>query len=153
VSASVLIPGSTDYNIETVYPKKCPGTDVPCFKVGIAPQGSLTTDEIVNPTSNHNTSIFTNAADPNRNQDLGYAWPDNGLHPGLAFDAGHYNPSRLQNEMNAGGAWVFWAVDRFDTGEFDLSDGVCPACPGGFENYVWGSTSFTTGIVLNITVE
>jgi hypothetical protein len=152
VTANVLIPGSTDYNIEVVYPPKCPGTNVPCFKIGIAPQGNLTLDEIVNPTSNHNTNVYVNASDSNRNQDLGYFWVEDGLHKGVTFDAGHYNPARLQHEMNVGGDWVFWAVDRFDSGEFDLSNGVCSACPGGFENYVWGNTAFTTGIVLNITV-
>jgi hypothetical protein len=153
VSANVLIPGSTDYNIEVVYPPKCPGTNVPCFKIGIAPQGNLTTDQIVSPSSNHDVNVYLNGADPNRNQDLGYLWVEDGLHKGVTFDAGHYNPARLQHEMAVGGNWVFWAVDRFDNGERDLSNGICPACPGGFENYVWGSTSFTTGIVLDITVQ
>jgi hypothetical protein len=153
VSANLLIPGSNDFNIEVVYTPKCPGTNVPCFKIGIAPQGNLTLDEIVSPSSNHNTNVFLNAADTNRNQDLGYFWVEDGLHKGVTFDAGHYHPERLQQEMNAGGNWVFWAADRFDTGESNRSNGVCPACPGGFENYVWGSTSFTSAIVLDITVE
>jgi hypothetical protein len=150
-AASVLIPGSTDYNIETVYAPKC-GTK-PCFKVGIAPQGAETTEAIVSPSSNHNTGIYLDGSDGNRNQDLGYAWPEDGLHKGLAFDADHYVPARLQDEVNAGGNWVFWARDDFDTGEKNVNDGACPACPGGVENYIWGSTAFTTGIVANITVE
>jgi hypothetical protein len=153
VSASILIPGSTDYNIEVTYPPKCPGTNVPCFKVGIAPQGALTTSEIVNPSSNNNNNIFRQANDGNANQDLGYAWVENGVHQGLAFSADHYNNARLQNEINAGGHWVFWSRDVFDTGEKNMSNGACPACPGGVENYIWGNTAFTSAIQLIIAVK
>ena len=149
-AASVLIPGSTDYNIETVYPKRCPG---PCFKVGIAPQGAETTEAIVSPSSNHNTNIYLDGDDGNRNQDLGYAWPEDGLHKGLEFGAFTYNTARLQDEVNAGGNWVFWGRDDFDTGESNVSDGACPDCPGGVENYIWGSTEFNDGIFAIITVE
>jgi hypothetical protein len=150
VGAAVEITGSTDYNIEVTY-KTC--NNGPCFKVGIAPQGPFTTTEIVSASSNHNTSIYLDGDDGNRNQDLGYGWVPNGLHTGFEFGAFTYNTARLQDEVNAGGDWVFWGRDVFDSGESDLSDGVCPACPGGFENYVWGSTAFTSSIVAIITVE
>ena len=153
VSASVLIPGSTDYNIEVTYPTKCPGNNTPCFKVGMAPQGALSTSDIVSPSSNHNTNVFLQGNDVHQNQDLGYAWVEDGVHKGLAFDADHYNNGRLQDEINAGGDWVFWARDVFDSGEKNMSNGACPACPGGVENYVWGNTSFTKSIVLIITVQ
>lgn len=152
VSASVLIPGSTDYNIEVTYPKKCPGNNTPCFKIGIAPQGAVSTSEIVSSSSNHNTNVFLQGNDVHQNQDLGYAWVEDGVHKGLAFDAAHYNNARLQDEINAGGDWVFWARDVFDSGEKNMSNGACPACPGGVENYVWGNTS-NTGIFLIITVQ
>lgn len=149
--ASVLIPGSTDYNIETTYAPRC-GT-APCFKIGITPQGTETLEDIVSPTSNHSTEIYLSGGDANRNQDLGYAWVENGLHKGFEFGAFTYNTARLQDEVNAGGNWVFWGRDDFDNGESNVDDGACPDCPGGVENYVWGSTAFTTGIVAMITVE
>jgi hypothetical protein len=150
VSAFVEVIGSTDFNIEVVDAARCPG---PCFKVGIAPQGPFTTAEIVNPSSNNSTSIYLDGDDGNRNQDLGYAWITNGLHQGLEFGADTYNTARLQEEITAGGDWVFWGRDDFDNGQSNVSDGACPACPGGVENYVWGDTNFTPAIVAIITVE
>jgi len=132
----LLVPGSTDYSIGSTYAPRC--STAPCFKVGIVPQGTFTTDQIVNPASNNNTSIYLSGDDPNRNQDLGYAWVENGLHPGQLFNAFTYNAQRLQAEVNAGGDWAFWGRDDFDT--------------GSAENYIWGDTAYNTGIVLVITV-
>lgn len=150
VSATITVIGSTDFNIEVVDAARCPG---PCFKVGFAPQGTETLEAIVSPTSNNSTSIYLSGGDPNRNQDLGYAWVEDGLHKGLAFDADHYNNVRLQDEINTGGDWVFWARDEFDSGEKNVSDGACPDCPGGVENYIWGGTAFNPAIFATITVE
>ncbi|MGA2287142.1 RICIN domain-containing protein [Bradyrhizobium sp.] len=136
VEASALIPGSTDYSIGSTYAPRC-GT-APCFKVGIVPQGTSTLAEIVSPTSNNNTNIYTSGNDANRNQDLGYEWVENGLHPGEKFNAFTYNTQRLQAEVNAGGDWVFWGRDAFST--------------GSAENYIWGDTAYNTGIVLIVTV-
>jgi len=136
-AASALIPGSTDYDIGSVYAPRC-GT-APCFKIGIVPQGTSTLAEIVSPTSNNNTNVFTSGNDANRNQDLGYEWVENGLHPGEKFNAFTYNTQRLQAEVNAGGDWVFWGRDAFDTGSTT-------------ENYIWGSTAYNTGITLILTV-
>jgi len=89
---------------------------------------------------NHNVSLYNNATSNSRNSDLGYVWVHDGVHRGQAFDAFHYNPGRLQREVDAGGMWAFWATDRFDSG-------------GGKENYVWGATASipNSTIVLNIT--
>ena len=150
VSAFLQIPGSANYNISTVLPSVC--GSAPCFKLGIAPQGPIATDAIVNPLSNNNTYVYQVGNNEGRNQDLGYTWLSDGLHPGLKFDADQHNAVRLQAEMNAGGHWVFWARDRFYIGEGAVSGGECAACPGGFENYIWGQTSYNTSIVLFITV-
>jgi hypothetical protein len=149
VGASLEIIGSTDFNIGVVDAARCPGD---CFKVGIGPQGTEATAAIVSATSNHSTAIFLSGADTNRNADLGYAWVPDGLHKGFAFDAFHFEPARLQAELDKGGDWVFWARDVFDDGESNRHDGACPACPGGVENYIWGSTAFTTAITAIITV-
>jgi hypothetical protein len=164
--ALILIPGSTDYNIETTYkPTECPAAPAPCFKAGIAAQIATTptvytTAEIVSPSSNNNVNIYLSGGDANRDPELGYGWVPNGLHPGVEFGAfttvvfnENYFPARVQDEVNAGGDWVFWARDDFDSGESNLSNGICAACPGGFENYIWGSTGYNTGIIALITVE
>lgn len=134
-ACNLLIIGSNDYNITTMWPGHGTG---PNFKVGVAPQGSDTLSQVL--TGNNSTTIYLDGADANRNQDLGYNWVPNGLHTGTTFDAFHYNNSRLQTEVNAGGQWVFWSCDRFDTG-------------AGSENYIWGSTAFTTAIKCNITYQ
>lgn len=146
-AAFVLIPGSTDYNIEVVYPSRCPG---PCWKIGIRPQGSSSTEEIV---SGNNNRVLASAALGNQNDDIGYNWLEDGLHLGVEFDAYTYRQQGLQNQVNAGGLQVLWAADDFDGGESNLSSGVCPACPGGFENYIWGGTGYNTGIIALLTVE
>ena len=150
VAAFLQIPGSADFNISTVLPSVC--GSAPCFKLGIAPQGPIATDAIVNPLSNNNTYVYQVGNNEGRNQDLGYTWLSDGLHPGLKFDADQHNAVRLQAEMNAGGHWVFWARDRFYIGEGAVSGGECAACPGGFENYIWGQSSYNTSIVLFVTV-
>jgi autotransporter-associated beta strand protein len=135
-----LIPGSTDYNITDYW-----GTaginennlnDHQQFKVGVRPQGSDTLNQILN--GNNSTTIYLDAADANRNQDLGYGWVAEGLHLNRAFGAFTYNTARLQTEVNTGGLWIFWACDDYDTG-------------AGDENYIWGTTEYNTGLVLEIT--
>jgi hypothetical protein len=133
-----LIPGSTDYNI-TDYWGTVGGNnrfDHYQFKVGIRPQGSDTLAQVL--TGNNSTTIYLDGADGNRNQDLGYEWTMEGLHLNKLFGSFTYNTARLQNEVNAGGNWIWWAVDEFDNG-------------AGSENYIWGNTSYNTGIVLEIT--
>jgi hypothetical protein len=152
-TATALIPGSTDYNIEVSYHlPNCPASPAPCFKVGIRSLHitGVSVDEVVNGSNSLTTG---RALQGNQNDDLGYAWVTNGLHQGFQFNADHYNPANLQDEVNAGGDEVLLAGDDFDSGESDLSSGDCPACPGGFENYIWGSTNFTTGIIALITVD
>jgi hypothetical protein len=150
VSASITPIGSTDFNIEVVDAARCPG---PCFKVGFPPQGTFSVEDIVSPTSNNNVDIYLSGGDANRNQDLGYAWITNGLHAGMNFGIDTFNPARLQDEIDAGGDVVFWGRDDFDNGESDRSNGTCPDCPGGVENYIWGSTAFTDKMFLTITVQ
>ena len=65
-----------------------------------------------------------------------------GLHTGQRFGAFHYESTgqrgpRLQNAVNAGGLFVMFAADRFDS----RNDG---------ENYIWGNTSFNSGNQLQI---
>jgi hypothetical protein len=141
--ATTLIPGSTDYDIEDYWPTPTANntTDHFQFKVGIAPQGSDTLSQIL--TGNNSTTIYLDGGgDAGRNQDLGYGWVMDGLHAGFQFDTFHYNTARLQTEVNAGGDWVFWGCDRFDNAQ---NGGNAPV------NYIWGSTSYNTGIILTIT--
>jgi hypothetical protein len=135
----VRILGSTDYNITTTFTSAC-GPTAPCFKVGIVPQGTFTVDQIVSSTSNNNTNIYLSGNDANRNQDIGYEWVEDGLHPGEQFGGFTYNTQRLQTEVNAGGNWVFWARDEFDGGG------------GQAENYIWGGTSYNTATAMIVTV-
>jgi hypothetical protein len=148
VSSCVMyILGSPDYNITCywVNPDNLNGpnntnTIHEQFKVGMRPQGADTLSEVL--TGNNNVTVYTDAADANRNQDLGYTWASNGVHPNQVFDTDHYNPSRLQTEVNAGGDWIFWACDDDDT---DQSGGT------GVENYIWGTTTFNNQLILEIT--
>jgi hypothetical protein len=152
----VLIPGSTDFDIGTTYhPSECPAAPAPCFKVGIRPGTGLgySTADIVNASSNNNRSL-ANALIGNQNEDLGYGWVANGLHLGVEFGAYTFNLSQLQDMLNDGGDEVFLGADDFDSGESNLSGGgACPACPGGYENYIWGQTGYNTGIIALITVD
>jgi hypothetical protein len=148
-----LVPGSTDYNIETTYHlPNCPAAPAPCFKIGA--RSLQITGVSVNEVVNGANSVATaNALEGSQNDDLGYGWVTNGLHLGQQFGAWTYNVANLQDEVNAGGNEVLLGGDDFDSGESDLSNGDCPACPGGFENYVWGSTGYNTGIIALITVD
>jgi len=152
----VLIPGSTDFDIGTTYhPSECPAAPAPCFKVGIRPGTGLgySTADIVDASSNNNRSLAA-ALIGNQNEDLGYDWVSDGLHLGTEFGAYTFNLSQLQDMVNDGGDEVFLGADDFDSGESNLSGGgLCPACPGGFENYIWGSTGYNTGIIALITVD
>jgi hypothetical protein len=92
-------------------------------------------------TGNNIAGLF-NSQSGNAQNDNGYGWVTNGLHPGFRFDAWTYEGRgtrgpRLQDAVNAGGLFVIFANDRFDNG----NDG---------QNYIWGSTSFTTGNQLQI---
>jgi hypothetical protein len=153
--AFALIPGSTDYNIEVVYPTRCnpptPSTG-PCFKVGIRSL-TITGVSVATVVSGGNSVATANALLGSQNEDLGYGWVENGLHLGTQFGAFTYNPGNLQDEVNAGGDEVLLGGDDFDTGESNLNDGICPDCPGGYENYIWGSTGYNTGIIALLTVD
>jgi hypothetical protein len=152
-AAYTLVPGSTDYDIGVSYTPKCPPANTPCFKVGM--RSLLRMGVSVNEVVNGGNSASTGAAlAGNQNDDLGYAWVEEGLHRGLQFSSDHYNPQYLQDEVNAGGDEVLLGGDDFDSGLRNLSGGgACPACPGGFENYIWGSTNLNSGIIALITVD
>jgi hypothetical protein len=155
---TIVIPGSTDYNITSIWPvpdnDDGPNNDNAIseqFKVRVAGQGSDTLSQIL--TGNNSSTIYLDGADFNRNPNLGYGWVSNGLHPNEAFDAFHYEEVGIgeggkkigpvvQDAVNAGGDYIFWAYDGFDA----EANGE----PGP-ENYIWGSTSYNTGIVLEIT--
>jgi len=148
-ACSMYILGSTDYNINSYWgsPDNDDGPNNTNsmhtqFKIGIRPQGADTLNEVL--TGNNNGTTYIDAADANRNQDLGYIWITNGVHANEAFDADHYNPSRLQTEVNTGGNWIFWAADDVD----DENGGVLPP-----ENYIWGTTQFNNQLILQITTE
>lgn len=144
---SIYIPGSIDYDITDYWgtPTANNRNDHNQFKVGIAPQCANITNGAPNFVSlntitngNNVYNVFHYCLDANDNQDLGYAWVEDGLHFGQHFGAFTYNTARLQAEVDAGGVWAFWACDRFDSG-------------AGAQNYLWGSTFYTTNIVLTIT--
>jgi hypothetical protein len=141
-AAGVLIPGSNDYNITSYWANPDNGNPSHTqFKVGVSPQGSDTLSQVL--TGNNSTTIYLDGGgDANRNADLGYEWVGNGLHKGEVFDCFHYTPSRFQNEVNSGGDWIMWSSDRYDF----MQNGQL-----GPENYIWGSTSYNTGIILEIT--
>jgi hypothetical protein len=65
-----------------------------------------------------------------------------GFHFGATFDTFHYESTGqvgpyLQNAVNAGGNYIIWGNDDYDSGNTG-------------ENYIWGSTSYNTNIVLTI---
>jgi hypothetical protein len=138
-NAGITIPGSTDYSINSYWVTK---SEI-AIKVGIRPQSTNypeTLSQIL--TGNNSTSLYVNVEDPNRNQDLSYDWMTDGFHFGFEFGAFFYNPQRFQAAVTAGGDYILWAVDDDDIEE---SGATAP------ENYIWGSTSYNTGIILTIT--
>ena len=139
--ASLLIIGSTDYHISDVWTGHPAGQTTHQFKVGVAAMTvSLNSvSQIV--TGNNIARLYHNQVG-GPNNDSGYGWVTDGLHPGFRFDAWHYEGThqrapRLQNAVNAGGLFVMLVGDRFDSG----NDG---------ENYIWGGTSFNAGNQLQI---
>jgi len=152
----LLIPGSLDYNITSYWGNPDNGFSTHIqFKVRCAAQCNpaypITLSEIL--TGNNSPITYTNATDFNRNTDLGYGWVPNGLHTGTVFDAFHYEKVGIgeggktvgpwfQNEVNAGGDWVAWTYDGYDLQQ----NGTLAA-----ENYIWGSTSYNTGIIMEVT--
>ena len=137
-SANMLVIGSTDYHISTIWPGHGTG---PNFKVGIAPM-TVSKNSVSQIVTGNNISGLYNNQVGGPNNDNGYGWVPNGLHTGFRFDAWHYEGDgarapRLQNAVNAGGLFVMLSGDRFDTG----NDG---------QNYIWGSTAFNAGTQLQI---
>jgi hypothetical protein len=135
-SANMLIVGSTDYNVTTVWP----GHSGVNFKAGMTPMTVSRNSVSQIMTGNNIASLYHDQC--SGSPDNGYGWVPDGLHRGFRFDAWHYESTlgrgnRLQNGVNAGGLFVVWAVDRF---------GVSQAG----ENYIWGSTSFNSGNQLQI---
>jgi hypothetical protein len=135
--ANLLIIGSTDYHISTFWPNHPGSPPQVWFKVGVAAMNvsQNSVSQIV--TGNNIANLYHHQCDANQNTDGGYVWVKDGLHQGQRFDAFHYEstgqaPPRIQNAVNAGGTFVLWSCDRFDSG----NDG---------ENYIWGSTSFNSG--------
>ena len=140
-TANMLIIGSTDYHISTFWPNHPGSPPQVWFKVGITPQ-TVSRNSVDQITNGDNISGLYSGQIGSSNNDNGYRWVTDGLHPGVRFDAWHYEsthqrPPRLQNAVTAGGLFVMWAADRFDNG----NDG---------ENYVWGSTVFDSGNQLRI---
>jgi hypothetical protein len=147
-NALIQIPGSTDYSISDYWntPTENNVNDHNQFKVGIRPLCNpgypVTLNEVL--TGNNDGALYTNVHDANRNGDIGYDWVMDGFHFGLQFDAFHYEAvghigPYLQNAVNAGGDYILWGNDDYDSGN---TTG---------ENYIWGSTSYNTNIVLTIT--
>ena len=149
-SANMLIIGSTDYSINSWWGSH---TEI-AFKVRCAAQCNpaypITLAEMT--TGQNSTITYTNMSDFNRNTDLGYGWVTDGLHPGFRFDCFHYESVGigeggktvgpwLQNEANAGGKWCMVTYDGYDFNEA----GTRPS-----ENYIWGGTSFTSNIQLQV---
>jgi len=135
---NLLIAGSTDYHISSVFSYLTPPKQ---FKVGIAAQSPLANPFSVSQitTGNNIASIYHYCALAAQNPDLGYRKVTDGLHLGVTFDAFHFDSAhRIQAAVNAGGNYVLWARDDFDGG----NDG---------QNYIWGSTVFNAGNILNIT--
>jgi len=145
-NAFTLIPGSTDYSITDYWgtPTENNPTNHSQFKVGIRPMCNtnypVTLNEIL--TGNNNGTLYTDVNDANRNGDLGYGWVMDGFHFGTVFDTFHYESVGhigpfLQMAVDAGGDYVLWGNDDYDSGNTG-------------ENYIWGSTSYNTNIVLTI---
>ncbi|MDP9173256.1 MAG: hypothetical protein M3O30_05245 [Planctomycetota bacterium] len=138
---SITITGSTDFHITDVWTNHNP---IHQFKVRIADQGPNSVNDIMH--GNNNPLLYINAADEQRNGQMGYGWVRDGLHPGFRFDAWHFQLPTSQDfdgvtfqpEVNAGGIHALWACDAFDN-------------QAGNENYLWGHTNFNTGIVLHVT--
>jgi hypothetical protein len=151
----VLIPGSTDYDIDIVYPTRCnpptPSTG-PCFKVGMRPLQGLGYS-VADVVSGANNATEAAALIGNQNEDNGYEWVENGLHLGTEFGNWTYNFDLLQDEVSAGGDEVVLGADDDDTTDGANLASTCAACPGGYENYIWGSTGYNTGIIWLLTVQ
>jgi hypothetical protein len=141
-SCGILIPGSTDYDITAYWGNPDNGNPTHTqFKVGTTSQGASSLNTIL--TGNNSTTVYNNAV---ADSDLGYDWVANGLHSGLVFDAWHYESTGahapdVQNAVNAGGNYIFWCLDRYNKTQ---SGAECT------DNYIWGSTSYNTGIILEI---
>ena len=149
-SANMLIIGSTDYSINSWWGSH----NEIAFKVRCAAQCNpaypITLSQML--TGQNSTTTYINMSDFNRNTDLGYGWVTDGLHPGFRFDCFHYESVGtgeggkpvgpwLQNECNAGGDWCMVTYSGYDLNKA----GQRPS-----ENYIWGSTSFTSAIQLQI---
>jgi len=153
--ANMLIPGSTDYSINSYWGNPDNGFSTHIqFKVRCAAQCNpaypITLNQML--TGQNSTTTYINMSDFNRNTDLGYRWVPDGVHQGARFDCFHYEAVGtgeggkkvgpwLQNECNAGGDWCMVTYDGYDLNQA----GQRPS-----ENYIWGSTSFNTGIQLQI---
>jgi hypothetical protein len=132
---NITIPGTTDFHITGDWPNHPAGTPAVQFKAGMTPQNVAANSVNQITTGNNDVSLYNNAI---REQDLGYGWVPDGLHAGKAFDAFHFNPGRLQALVDTGGLIAFWAVDRADIN-------------AGSENYIWGHSTCSAGIVMNVT--
>lgn len=135
-ATNVTIPGTTDFRITGSWPNHPANQTAIQFKVGITPQNVAANSVSQITTGDNNVSVYNNVI---REQNLGYGWVADGLHRGVAFDAFHFHPERMQALVDRGGLVAFWAVDRADIN-------------AGSENYVWGESSCNAGIVLNVTV-
>jgi len=138
---NLLIVGSTDYHISSVGPIN--GVFTNKFRVGIGAQSRLDTPFSVSQitTGNNIPNLYRDCGTPFYNEDLGYHLLTEGLHQGTLFDAFHFDSERghrIQAAVNAGGKYILWARSENDNG----NDGV---------NYIWGSTAFNAGNILNIT--
>jgi hypothetical protein len=147
---SLLIAGSTDYNIQAYWANPDEGfTNHIEFKVGVCPQSAsghtFTVAQIT--TGNNIANLYHYCCDANQNPDLGYIWVPDGLHKGRVFDAFHYESTgqvgpSVQNAVNAGGDYVFFSCDRYDLNQ---AGAQCPV------NYIWGSTGFLASNTCTIT--
>lgn len=132
-NCNLTITGTKDFAFTAIWANHTPTHQ---FKIGCTPMnpGKLTVAQIT--TGNHNSSIWK---DVHSEQNLGYGWLPDGLHPGFHLDAFHYNNQRLQAAVNAGGLFALFGVERFD----NQNTG---------EQYIWGQSKFAgTQLELNVT--
>lgn len=132
-SCNLTITGTKDFTFTAIWSNHTPTHQ---FKIGATPMNpaKMTVAQIT--TGNHNPSIWKNV---HSEQNLGYGWLPDGLHPGFRLDAFHYNNQRLQAAVNAGGLFAMFGVERFH----DRATG---------EQYIWDDSHFAGAeLVMNIT--
>ena len=128
--ASLTIPGTDDWKITVPSSDHTPALQ---FKLGATPLPATSSLARVTGGSD-DTSVYS---DVRAEQDLGFDWFPSGSTTNT-YDAFHYDSARLQDAVNAGGAYPIFAVRRF-------GDGATT------EEYFYGGGVCGSGVVLNVT--